>query len=105
MTPMTKSRPVLLVGSVPLGSAAEVFESAGTALSELLRGIPDGETGTRLGWIGCQAAAFRDATGLEPSGTRTVPGVPQPFILYGIKPGTRPEEVNFGPLGYAAWAI
>ncbi len=54
MATSTKRRPVLLVGSVSLASAAEVFEAAGTALGDLARRIPDGETGIRLGWIGCQ---------------------------------------------------
>ena len=101
----TKSRPVLLLGSVPLASAAEVFEAAGTTLGELARRIPDGETGKpRLDWVGCQAGPFRDAVGLEPAGNRTVPGAP-PFVLYGIKPGIGAAGVKFGPLGYAAWAI
>jgi len=96
---------VLLLGSVPLASAAEVFEAAGTTLGELARRIPDGETGKpRLDWVGCQAGPFRDAVGLEPAGNRTVPGAP-PFVLYGIKPGIGAAGVKFGPLGYAAWAI
>ncbi len=105
MAASTKSRPVLLLGSVPLGSAAEVFEAAGATLGELARRIPDGETGAvRLNWVGCQAQPFRDGVGLEPAATRTVPGVPE-FTLYGIKPGNGPEGVKFGPLGYARWAI
>jgi methionine synthase II (cobalamin-independent) len=100
----TKSRPVLLVGSVPLSSAAEVFEAAGTTLGELAKRIPDGETGHRLNWIGCQAGPFRDAAGLEPAGNRTVLGGP-PFTIYAIRPGTSADGVDFGALGYAAWAI
>jgi hypothetical protein len=102
-----KARSVLLLGSVPLSSAAEVFEAAGTALGELARRLPDGETGPqRLNWVGCQAAPFAAASGLEPGGTRLVPGVEHaPFTLYAIKPATGPAGVKFGPLGYADWAI
>jgi methionine synthase II (cobalamin-independent) len=107
MAAATKSRPVLLLGSVPLGSAAEVFEAAGATLGGLARRIPDGETGPqRLNWVGCQAEPFRNAVGLEPANTRLVPGVEHaPFTLYAIKPGTGTDGVKFGPLGYARWAI
>lgn len=104
MATSTKRRPVLLVGSVPLASAAEVFEAAGSALGDLARRIPDGETGIRLLWIGCQADAFRDAVGLQAAAERRVPGVP-PFTLYGIKPGVAAADVKLGPLGYAIAAI
>ena len=38
-----KERPVLLVGSVPLGSSRAVFEAVGTKLGKLVKRIPDGE--------------------------------------------------------------
>ncbi|HTW88606.1 MAG TPA: hypothetical protein VMD75_11420 [Candidatus Binataceae bacterium] len=104
MATSTKRRPVLLIGSVSLGSAAEVFEAAGTALGDLVRRIPDGETGIRLGWIGCQAEAFQNATGLQAAGERVVPGA-LPFTLYGLKPGTATADVKFDALGYATTAI
>ncbi len=104
MATSTKRRPVLLLGSVPLGSAAEVFETAGSALGDLARRIPDGETGIRLLWIGCQGEAFRNAEGLQVAAERLVPGVP-PFPLYGIKPGVAAADVKLGPLGYASAAI
>ena len=37
-----KERPVLLVGSVPLGSSRAVFEAVGTKLGNLIKRIPDG---------------------------------------------------------------
>jgi hypothetical protein len=104
MATSTKRRPVLLLGSVPLGSAAEVFEAAGTALGDLARRIPDGETGVRLLWVDWQSEAFSKAVGLEVAGQRQVPGVP-PFLLYGMKPGLAAADVKFGPLGYATAAI
>jgi hypothetical protein len=46
---------VLLVGSVPLDSAQEVFETCSTALGRHLGALPDGEVGHRIHWIVCQA--------------------------------------------------
>ena len=96
-----KERPVLLVGSVPLGSSSAVFEAVGIKLGMLIKRIPDGETGARKDWIGWQADVFKNAKGLEPGGTRELQGGYH-FILYKVKPG---ETVKFGPLGYAAAAI
>ena len=63
-----KERPVLLVGSVPLGSCVRVFEAVGTKLGNLIkRNPPDGETGARKDWIVWQADVFKNAKG---SGTR-----------------------------------
>lgn len=104
MATSTKRRPVLLLGSVPLGSAAEVFTAAGTALGDLARRIPDGETGVRLLWVGCQADAFRNAAGLQKTAERQIPGTVA-FTLYGFKPGQSTVDVRFGPLGYASAAI
>ena len=42
---------VLLVGSVPLGSADEVFQLAAVELGDRIDRIPDGETGPRSDWI------------------------------------------------------
>jgi hypothetical protein len=69
-----KTRPVLLVGSVPLNSSASVFEMVGTRLGELVKRIPDGETGVRKNWIEWQADVMKRAKGLQPGGTRPVPG-------------------------------
>jgi hypothetical protein len=44
-------RDVHLVGSVPMASAREVFETVGRALGPRLKRIPDGETGERADWI------------------------------------------------------
>ena len=56
-------RSVLLLGSVPLGSAAEVFETVGGTLGSLAPRIPDGETGDRLGWIAWTRDHFKTTTG------------------------------------------
>jgi hypothetical protein len=46
---------VLLVGSVPLHSAREVFKTCAAALGRHLLALPDGEVGPRKSWIQCQA--------------------------------------------------
>lgn len=42
---------LLLVGSIPLDTAQEVFESFGTPLGKFLPALPDGEVGPRKHWI------------------------------------------------------
>jgi hypothetical protein len=81
-----KERPVLLVGSVPLGSSRAVFEAVGTKLGKLIKRVPDGETGARKDWIVWQADVFKNAKGLEPGSSRELQGGYH-FILYKVKPG------------------
>ena len=58
MAPRNRSGParVLLVGSIPLESAEEVFRAVALGLGELIAAIPDGETGVRKNWTGWQDA-------------------------------------------------
>ena len=51
---------VHLVRSVPLSDSSEVFRTAGSILGDRLLLMPDGETGVRSNWIGCQFAVFYD---------------------------------------------
>ena len=57
---MTTPTGVHLVGSVPLSDSSEVFRTAGSILGDRLLLMPDGETGVRSNWIGCQFAVFYD---------------------------------------------
>jgi hypothetical protein len=63
----TATRPhgVLLVGSVPLENADEVFRAASDVLGSHLKRIPDGETGTRTIWVGWQAEVFASHAAFE----------------------------------------
>ncbi len=70
MTANQKGRSVLLVGSVPLSSAEEVFEVVSSQLGTFVKRIPDGETGARLLWIVCQGEPMKNAQGLEVGGER-----------------------------------
>ena len=57
---------VLLVGSVPLDSAEEVFRTCSQELSSHLRCMPDGEVGDRSIWVVFQAyRVFHEHPDLE----------------------------------------
>jgi hypothetical protein len=99
-----KGRSVLLVGSVPLSSAEEVFEAISSELGKFVKRIPDGETGSRSLWIVCQSETMKGAQGLEVGGERQLQGgIRNP--RYKIKEGQKPEDVKFGRLGYADNAL
>ena len=104
MTANQQGRSVLLVGSVPLSSAEEVFEVVSAELGTFVKRIPDGETGARLLWIVCQGEPMKNAQGLEVGGERQLQGgIRNP--RYKVKEGLKPEDVRFGRLGYADNAL
>ena len=104
MTIKQKGRSILLVGSVPLSSAEEVFEAVGSELGTFVERIPDGETGPRSLWIVCQGEPMKNSQGLEVGGERQLQGgIRNP--RYKIMEGLEPEDVKFGRLGYADNAL
>lgn len=104
MTIKKKGRSVLIVGSVPLSSAEEVFEAVASELGAFVKRIPDGETGSRSLWIVCQGAPMNNSQGLEVGGERQLQGgIRNP--RYKIKEGLKPEDVKFARLGYADNAL
>ena len=48
------TRPVLLVGSVPMQSAETVFREVSERIGPLLKRVPDGETGEPSAWTAWQ---------------------------------------------------
>jgi hypothetical protein len=114
------TRDVLLVGSVGLNSAEDVFRSVGSILSMHVNRIPDGETGwARSVWTQCQRPYFLGNPALEmvekgPDGY--VPARVPAAGIYGhtlaetyrgrarLRQGTSPTDVAFDNLGYADWA-
>ena len=93
-------RAIHVVGSVPLGSAREVFTACTQTLGNRLHKIPDGETAERSMWIGWQHAVLQRAIGLE-----SIPdssGFPQP--MFRKSPG-HTGPIEFGALGYAETAL
>jgi hypothetical protein len=98
-----ENRRVLLVGSIPLASAREVFEMIGESLGHLVSRIPDGETGARSNWIGWQAARLAALPALErieyPDRYGTV------RAKYSLKEGARFADLSLASLGYADVAV
>lgn len=105
------ARDVLLVGSVPLATAEDVFATCGGALDGLVRALPDGEVGERTIWIVCQALRVFDGhealeTVQRPRGTVDpsrpwIPGGLDDLWSFRIRPGATP---HFDDLRYASWA-
>jgi hypothetical protein len=100
-----KPQGVLLVGSVPLSSAEEVFTTASTELGDWIRRIPDGETGERTNWIAFQINVFASSPLLEmvyPSpDAEGYTALPRLRLREGADAG----ELEFGSLGYADAAL
>ena len=98
-------RNIYLVGSVPLTSARDVFETIGAKFGNRIAYIPDGET-DKLDWITQLETLFSDHPDFEPS--------PEVFAVhagskarrrYQLRAGVTPDAVDFGDLGYADAAI
>lgn len=98
-----RSRPVLLVGSIPLKSASEVFDSVSIGLGGVVKRIPDGETGPRWNWIAWQGDVFKQVPELEVVSERQLPGFRRP--VFGIRKGSSASTIVVGPLGYAEAAL
>jgi hypothetical protein len=91
-------REVVLVGSVPLGSAEQVFASCAAALDGRVKRLPDGETGPRPNWIAWQRALL----GSNPALRQLPAAGPSPIFV--LNPEHR-GPVAFGALGYAKAAL
>jgi SAM-dependent methyltransferase len=94
---------VHLVGSVPLGSAEEVFRRASQTLGDRLRRIPDGETGPRSDWILWQYPVFSSLPQfvVGPPGDATYRTLPK----LRLRSGERADAVTLDSLGYAETAL
>jgi hypothetical protein len=98
-------RGIYLVGSVPLSSAAEVFETVSAAFGPRIRRIPDGETGARSDWITHLEALFRDNPDFERSDeVFSVHASAPKRHRYRLKTDKRPQDVKLGNLCYAGSA-
>src|SRR5580692_2906530 len=96
------ARNVYLVGSVPMASAAEVFEKVSAALGPRIKRLPDGETGERGDWITWLEPVFAQSPALQKSGEFfRVHASGTGRERYGLKPGFEPEDVRFDNLFYA----
>ena len=105
MTKAMRNR-VHLVGSVSLPSATAVFEQVSARVGNDIARLSDGETGER-------GVPFPFRTDLAASITNT-PGMvfkhvwkvsaDLTFDLYGLAPGARAQDIEFGALGFATAA-
>jgi hypothetical protein len=93
---------VHLVGSVPMASAQEVFETVSAALGGRIKRIPDGETGARSDWITWLEPVFADNPAFQRSGEFfRVHESGTGRERFQLRPGTTPQDVRFGNLLYA----
>jgi hypothetical protein len=91
---------VHLVGSIGLGSVDEIFRTVGRRLGRRLRRVPDGEIGGRRLWIGWQYPLLRSSPFLAPDPSGAVHRISR-FPILCLTEGVKPEEIDFGELGYA----
>jgi SAM-dependent methyltransferase len=90
---------VLLVGSVPLRSAEEVFQVMAGELGDRLQQLPDGETGPRADWIVWQYPVLSSRPEFEvcPPGDQPHRALPR----LRIRDGESLDTIRFDDLGYA----
>jgi len=95
------SRNVYLVGSVPMASAADVFEQVSAALGARIKRLPDGETGPRGDWITWLEPVFADNPAFRKSGEFfRVHASGTGRERYALRPGFTPKDVRFDNLFY-----
>lgn len=92
----------LLVGSMPLADAGEVFRAAARHLGHHLKRMPDGETGERSNWIAWQLGVFKRTAGLE---AEMVEAGYVRRERFRITAGIDPASIDFPALGYADAAL
>lgn len=100
-----------LVGSIPLNSSAEVFETVCQEIGGLIKRLPDGETGARTKWISFQRQMLVDHEAMEPDTsiplfafTQWDGKVIREVELLKLKEGVDLDKLIF-PIGYAEHAI
>jgi hypothetical protein len=99
------AREILLVGSIPLATADEVFSTVGRELDGLIRRIPDGEFGDRTDWVQWQSSVFGRIPFVERVDETADPaGQRHKGPQYRVRPGIPTAAVRFGALGYVSAA-
>lgn len=93
------SKPVHLVGSIPLDAVEDVFREVSKRLGSTAKRVPDGELGGRLGWTAWQNEVMAKCPDLQQIGTRNLHGFA--FPTHAPKPGVAPDQIRFGETGYA----
>jgi hypothetical protein len=91
-----------LVGSMNLDTAEDVFRTVSEISGDTVSRIPDGETGSRKGWIFHQIPRLMANPNLEPG-----PPVPNRYVdvpAFKLRAGVDPAEVDFN-LGFGTTAV
>jgi len=113
---MTESlrRPILIVGSVPLDNATEVFLTLAEKIGGHVHCLPDGETGPRLDWVLWQHHVFqrhpafetveRPAQRVDPRNPTGVNSKTIDMRYNRLKTGVDAATIELGRLGYAEGA-
>jgi hypothetical protein len=110
MTTMKKHFDVLLVGSMPMRDAEEVFRAVASTLGDRVQRIPDGETGPRRHWIEWQASIFEYhpmfVASTKDGGkvdwrNQSLPPEWRIKPWRALRPDAARDALTFGPLGYA----
>ncbi|MGE3248585.1 MAG: hypothetical protein AB7F96_07410 [Beijerinckiaceae bacterium] len=102
---------MLLVGSIGLANAAEVFDVAGRKLGAYVQRIPDGETGERAGWLEWLEPNFAGNPALEATASKgdwrnaTAPAANRDTTWYRLKSAQAARGLTFPEIGYARHAI
>lgn len=91
---------VHLVGSIGLNSVEEIFRTVGQRLGRRLKRSPDGEIGGRRLWISWQYPLLRASPFLVPDPSGAVHRISR-FPILSLADGVKPEQLDFGELGYA----
>jgi hypothetical protein len=94
----------LLVGSVPLDTAEDVFRDVSEHLGHHLRRLPDGETGDRQHWVQFQLGVIGALPQFEMV-AQEMPGFDRLPPTLRLRDGYAAADVDFGDLGYADIAI
>lgn len=96
----------LLVGSVNLDSAQDVFNSVADHAGDVIDRIPDGETGARKNWYSFQVQVLGRQRQLEGVGEQAVDENGYAgFSRFKLRDGVQSPQLEFGPLGYAEHAL
>ena len=95
------NRRVVLIGSVPLPSAATVFSEVSRRIGPACASVPDGETGPRLDWIGWYYGHVCRNPALE----RVDPNEQGFMPALRLRDGLAWTEVDFRPTGYLDAAL
>ena len=98
-------RNIYLVGSVPLDSTTQVFETIASKFRERIKRIPDGEVGSRANW-GHFESLFSGSPAFEHSGQYFQVHEHAPKrAWYRLQHGKSYDQVRFDDLGFAETAM